>query len=220
MGLIWKFRILVLIVLLPTAGISLPNLLAELTRPTPLPSLSAAVGGPAQSQATSAELASTIMPFRSDLKADYALRLAGRALRERAGQSERASAAQDAVRSALGAGPHDSQMWLVLALLQARTNVEDPRIAESLKMSYLTGQNRPELIQTRLQGATSNNFLNDPDLRELARGDVRAILTQLPEQRQALVSDYAHASEVGKAFLEESAGMVDPKFIPAFRSAK
>ncbi len=66
--------------------------------------------------------------------------------------------AQNAVKSALKIGPHDSRMWLVLALLQARSNLGDSLIAESLKMSYLTGPNRAELIPARLDTVTLSNL--------------------------------------------------------------
>ena len=87
-------------------------------------------------------------------------------------------------------------------------------------MSYLTGPSRIELIPARLQSATSNNVLSDSDLSELARGDVRAILTELPDQRSSLVNDYARASETGRAFLRESVNMLDPKFIDALQGKK
>jgi hypothetical protein len=62
--------------------------------------------------------------------------------------------------------------------------------------------------------------LYDTDLKELARGDVRTILTQLPEQRPELVEYYVRASSIGKAFLEESAQTFDPKFADTLRNAK
>jgi hypothetical protein len=111
-------------------------------------------------------------------------------------------------------------MRKALALLQARSNLGDSLIAESLKMSYLTGPNRAELIPTRLDTVTLSHSLNDADLKELARGDVRAILTQFPDQRQALVNDYIRGSSIGKTFLEETARMFDPKFADSLRSAK
>jgi hypothetical protein len=115
---------------------------------------------------------------------------------------------------------YDARTWLVLALLQARGTPVDPRLAESLKMSYLTGPNRAELIPTRLQSVTSGNALSDPDLSELARGGVRAILTRFPDQRQALVNDYGRASQLGKASLEESVETTDPSFFDTLRGAK
>jgi len=67
-------------------------------------------------------------------------------------------------------------------------------------MSYLTGPNRAELIPIRLDIVTLNNSLSDAELKELARGDVRAVLTQFPDLRQAIVNDYVRGSSVGKHF--------------------
>jgi hypothetical protein len=218
---IWKFRLFALLVLVFVGGLSISNLVAEFLRPAPLPLPSRTSKAPSPDQISSAGRASAIAPFRSDLMADYAVALAGQTLKsEYTGQAENDEPAQNAVKNALKIGPHDSRMWLVLALLQARNNLGDSLIAESLKMSYLTGPNRAELIPTRLDTVTLSHSLNDADLNELARGDVRAILTQFPDQRQALVNDYVRGSPIGRAFLEESVKMIDPKFVDTLRSAK
>ena len=207
---IWKFRVVVLLIAIFVGGISSADLAAEFlqsARP-PFPSIS---NLPTQDQVSAAALAATIAPFRSDLVADHALALAGQALKsETKGDSERLKAVENVIRSALKIGPHDARMWLLLALVQARTNPADPMVAESLKMSYLTGPNRAELIPIRLGAVTANNALSDSDLGEFARGDVRALLSRLPEQRQTLATDYARASEIGKKFLEASIAAVDP----------
>jgi hypothetical protein len=218
---IWKFRLLALLIFVFVGSLSISNMAAEFLRPAPLPLPSRTSTTPTSEQISSAGWASAIAPFRSDLKADYAVALAGQTLKlEDAGQAQGDETAQDAARNALKIGPHDSRMWLVLALLQARSNLGNSMIAESLKMSYLTGPNRAELIATRLDTVTLGNSLNDADLNELARSDVRLILTQFPDQRQSLVNDYVRGSPIGKAFLEASVRMFDPKFADSLRSAK
>ena len=218
---IWKFRLFALIIVVFAGGLSISNLLAEFLRPVALPLPSRTGVAPTPDQISSADQASAVAPFRSDLKADYALALAGRTLKtEYTGRNQNDEQAQTAIRDALKNGPHDSRMWLVLALLQARRDLSDPRIAESLRMSYLTGPNRADLIPTRLDAVTLGQSLNDPDLKELARSDVRVILTQFPDLRQALMSDYVRGSSIGKAFLEESVRTFDPKFADSLRSAK
>jgi hypothetical protein len=218
---IWKFRLLALLILVFVGGLSISNLVAQFLRPATSPLPSRTSKGPTSDQVSSAGRAAAIAPFRSGLKADYALALAGQTLKsEYTGQAQSDELAQNAVKNALKIGPHDSRMWLVLALLQARSDLGDSFIAETLKMSYLTGPNRAELIPTRLDTVTLGSALNDPDLKELARGDVRVILTQFPDQRQALLNDYVRGSSIGKAFLEESARMFDPKFADSLRSAK
>jgi hypothetical protein len=218
---IWKFRLFVVLILLLVGGVSISNLVSEFLRPVALPLPSRTSTAPASDQVSSARWVSAIAPVRSDLKADYALALAGQRLKsEYTGQSQDDLTAQNAVKNSLKFTPLDSRMWLVLALLQARSNLGDPRINQTLTMSYLTGPNRAELIATRLDIATSNNALSDPDLRDLAGGDVRAILVHYPDSRQTLVNDYARGSTTGKAFLEESARTIDPNFVNSLRSAK
>jgi hypothetical protein len=218
---IWKFRLLALLIVVFVGAVSVSNLAAEFLRPAHVPLPSRTSTAPTSDQIASAGRASAIAPFRSDLKADYAMALAGQTLKsEYTGQSQSDEAAQSAVKRALKIGPHDSRMWLVLALLQARSNLGDSLLAESLKMSYLTGPNQAELIATRLDIATLGNALNDADLNELARGDVRLILTQFLDRRQALVNDYVRGSTIGKKFLEDSIQMYDPKFAISLRSAK
>jgi hypothetical protein len=218
---IWKFRFFALLVFVFVGGFSVLNLAAQAIRPASSPLPSRTSTAPTPEQISSAGRASAIAPFRSDLKADYAMALAGQTLKsDSAGQAQGDGAAQAAVKNALKMGPHDSRMWLVLALLEGRSNLGDSLIAEALKMSYLTGPNRAELIPVRLDTVTLHQSLNDADLRELARGDVRIVLTQFPDQRPALVKDYVRGSSVGKSFLEETARMFEPKFADSLRSAK
>jgi hypothetical protein len=170
---------------------------------------------PTAEQLSAASMTAALAPFRSDLLADRALGVASQTLKSNA-KSESENA-EGVIKSALKVAPHSSRMWLLLALVQASKNAADPFIAESLKMSYLTGPNQAEIIPNRLRAVTVNNALRDPDLGDLARSDVRALLTQLPEQRQTLVGDYAAASEAGKKFLEQSVAAIDPGFSDKLR---
>jgi hypothetical protein len=215
---IWKFRLFAVLMVL-VGGFAFSNLAAQFLRPAPSSLPSRTAGASSQNRVSSAANVSAIAPFRSDLKADYAAALASQALKSN-GQAETNAAAQDAVKNALKSSPHDSRLWLVLAMLQAQKNPGDQLISESLKMSYLTGPNRADLIPTRLDAVTSHESLYDADLKELARGDVRIVLTQLPEQRPELIKDYVRASSVGKAFLEESAQTFEPKFADSMRKAR
>ena len=218
---IWKFRFLALLLFIFVGAIAMANLVAEFLRPNPLPHPSRSSTAPLPEQISATNLASKIVPFRSDLKADYAQALAGAALHIRARDgAEEQKDAQNAIRGALAIGPRDSPLWLVLGVLQARRSPADPLIAESLKMSYLTGLNQSQLIPLRLGVVTSNNSLTDSDLGDLARADVRALLTQLPDGRKELLGDYQRASEVGKRFLEETIAAIDPEFVATLRDKK
>jgi hypothetical protein len=216
MTIVLKFRLAAAIAVLLVGGVSTVNLVASIVRPAPSPSISDVFAPPSEARANSARLAAALTPFRSDLKAEYALALAGRALASK--QPAVAEAAQEAIESSLDIGPHSPLMWLVLALLESGNKAAAPRTAEFLKMSYLTGQNRADLIPTRLGIVTSGNAAADSDLADFARGDVRAMLTQLPDQRQALVVDYARGSQVGRQFLETAVAAIEPTFVNDLKS--
>jgi hypothetical protein len=217
---IWKFRLFALLMVI-VGGFAFSNLAAQFLRPPPPPLPSRSQAALSQDQISSAANVSAIAPFRSDLKADHAIALAGQALKSQpAAQAETNAAAQGAIKSALKLSPHDSRLWLVLAMLEAQKNPADQQISESLKMSYLTGPNRTELIPIRLDAVTLHESLYDTDLKELARGDVRIVLTHMPERRQELIGDYSRASSIGKTFLEESARTFDPKFADLLRNAR
>ena len=214
---VWKFRLFALLAAVFIGGISLANLIAELRRPIPLPFSFGNQVSPTAEQLSSAAQASSIAPFRSDLLAENALAVATQMLKSDVkGQPEKQNA-ENAVKATLRIAPHQSRMWLLLALVQASSNPADPVIAESFKMSYLTGPNQAEIIPIRLSAATANNALRDSDLGDLARSDVRALLTQLQDQRQTLANDYAGASEIGKKFLEQSVSVIDPGFSDKLR---
>jgi hypothetical protein len=219
---IWKFRLFALVIVAFVGLFSIASLVAQFMKPPALPLPSSDSEASSPQSVSAARLASTIAPFRTDLKAGYGIALAAEALRSNGsrGQSTDNEAAQDAVQSALKFGPHDSRMWLVLAQLRAQKNLGDPLITEALKMSYFTGPNRTELIPVRLDLVTTSGALGDPDLSELARSDVRAMLTQSGEQRPALTRDYVRASATGKAFLEDSVRMLDPAFADSLKNAK
>lgn len=216
---IWKFRLASLVLVAIAGGVSLANLAAEVLRDGTLALPATPEQAATEEQFATARRVSRLAPFRSDLKSEYALARTGQAIKYD-GQQQPSEVAKDTVKSALKIGPHDAKLWLVLALLQTRNNVRDPLVAESMKMSYLTGPGRAELIPPRLEIVTSSEALRDADLNELARSDVRAILTQLPDQRPVLVKDYARASDVGKTFLEQAARQIDPAAAEGLRSTK
>jgi hypothetical protein len=215
----WKFRLCVAIVVSILGGSAVCDLLAEYERPDrfPVPFSRTANAAPLK-RIISARRAAALAPFRSDLMAQYALALTNQSLASEGSlQATNNENAQSAVRSAIALGPHNAEMWLALALLQSQINIGDPQIVESLKMSYFTGPDQKELVTARLDVGTLNNALSDPDLKELAQGDVRAILVRHPEQRGFLTGDYFRGSAVGKAFLEETVKSINPQFLDTLR---
>jgi hypothetical protein len=166
-----------------------------------------------------------VSPYRSDLESDQALIVALRALQSRkerptAEQLADNARAQAKVKQILSTVPYDSELWLALALLQAQRDPRDPAQVEALKMSYFTAPNDPQLMPIRLDTATSFDALSDPDLKELARGDLRLMLTRQTNLKTAVSSAYRRASSLGKSFLEEAVQSIDPAFIPTLRGKK
>ena len=136
---------------------------------------------------------SAISPFRSDLESSYALNVALQALQFRkekpaTAPSEQNARAEATVKQALSIVPYDSELWLALALLEARRDPHNPKLPEALKMSYFVAPNDPQLMPVRLDTATSFDALSDPDLKELVLGDLRIMLTRKPDLRAAVVS--------------------------------
>ncbi|WFU70984.1 hypothetical protein [Bradyrhizobium sp. CB2312] len=156
------------------------------------------------------------IPFRSDLESNHTLIEALDAVRD-GKASPRNDHARSRVISALSETPYDAGLWLTLALLEAQRDPSGPAVVGALRMAYITGANDVRLMPMRLYTATSADALFDLELAELARGDVRLMLTRRPELRVALVKAYRQASKQGKAFLEQAVQAVDPSFVGALR---
>ena len=125
-----------------------------------------------------------------------------------------ATARDDALataRQSLSLAPHASAMWLRMAMLQSQVQTDAPGSA-ALKMSYLTAANDMNLIPTRLAMVARSKALDDAELRDLARGDIRLILTRHPDQRAAIVNAYRGGSSDGKAYIDDVVRSIDPRF--------
>jgi hypothetical protein len=163
-----------------------------------------------------------ISPFRSDLEANHALIAALQVIQAGKRTTGAGAAAENArararVKQTLSIAPYNPELWLALALLQARSDPRDPTLVEALKMTYFTAPNDARLMPVRLDTATSFDALADPDVKELVRGDIRLMVTRQPELRAAVVSAYRRASKLGKAFLEEAVQSIDPSFLATLR---
>jgi hypothetical protein len=217
---IWKFRVVAFAAVLVIGSVAIMNLTAEFVR---LPTLAFPTSGakiPSQTQVDTANWVAGVAPLRTDLKSDFALTIATQALIGETSYYKPGinQEAQAAAKQALLAGPHDSRIWLVLALLRSQRNPRDPQLAELLKMSYFTGPNFLEVVPTRLQAVATSVALDDPDLQELARGDVRLILTRRLDLRTTITEAYRRGSPAGRLFIEGSAKTIDPKFAASLPS--
>jgi hypothetical protein len=164
----------------------------------------------------------SVSPFRSDLEGNHALIAALQAIQSgrkkpAGGESAEHAGARARVKQTLSVAPYNAELWLALAMLQAQRDPHDPVLVEALKMAYFTAPNDARLMPLRLDIATLFDALADPDVKELARGDVRLMVTRQPELKAAVISAYRRASSLGKAFLEEAVQSIDPSFLTKLR---
>jgi hypothetical protein len=162
--------------------------------------------------------ASAVSFGRSDLLADCAVARSIEAINTQGStRLELNREAQNIVIQALSTAPHESKLWLALALLQAQLNQPN---GESLKMSYLTGPNSVELVRPRLASAVSGDALANSDLKALVAGDIRLILLSRPDLKGALIDAYRQASSSGKAFIEDRTNLFAPEFLASLKNAR
>jgi len=217
-----KFRVAAIVVAVLTAVYAFSSFFSEifLLRQPALPAdpskiVTVAIGPIVQWGAT-------VSPFRADLETNYALTLALLALRPdngslSAAQAQKNADSQEEVIRVLKAAPHNSQLWLVLALLQTQRKSGGRQIIEALKMSYFTAPNDAQIMPLRLYAAALSDAFSDFDLQELARGDVRLMLTRQSDLKASVLSAYRAGSVLGKKFLEDAAQSIDPEFVSVLR---
>jgi hypothetical protein len=220
-----SFRIAAIVVAVLMALYSVTSLFSEffsLSRPL-LPADPSKIAS--QQIELTARWAAGISLFQADPDANYAMTLALQALRpdNAARSAERVQESVEARENVVGvlkAAPYNSALWVLLALLQAQRSPGGRPIIETLKMSYFTAPTDARLMPLRLYAVARSDALSDPDLQELARGDVRLMLTRKVDLKAAVVSAYQRASSLGKTFLEESVRSIDPTFVPVLLSEK
>jgi hypothetical protein len=97
-------------------------------------------------------------------------------------------------------------------------SAHDTDAAGYLKMSYLTGASRVELVPNRVSAVSKLDKINDAELQELARGDIRLILNRIPEMKPVLADAHRSASFEVRAFIEASSAAIDPQFSESLRN--
>jgi hypothetical protein len=125
---------------------------------------------------------------------------------------------QTAAERALKWEPVNSRLWLVLATLTSSQAGQHDRTIQQLKMSYYTGPNDRAVINHRLKLATTARTLDDLELQELVRREVRTVLLRAPELSPAIVSAYQKAQPQDRALIEATVAAVDPTFVAKLKS--
>jgi hypothetical protein len=157
--------------------------------------------------------------LRGDLLADIAMARAAPALSrgQAADPAERAAARERALataRQSLALAPHSSGTWLLAAMLESPAEASGAAV---LKMSYLTSPADMSLIPGRLAIVAASAAIADGELRGLARGDIRLILTRRPDLKPAIAGAYRDGSADGKAYIDEVLQSLDPGFAATLR---
>jgi hypothetical protein len=79
-------------------------------------------------------------------------------------------------------------------------------------MSYLTSPADVNLTPTPLAIVSTSTPISDDELKNLARGDIRLILTRRPDLKPATTGAYRRGSPDGKDFIDQVVQLIDPAF--------
>ena len=195
-------------------------LLAQLSRPgiDRLPTeAQAAVQG--ASQRDDATWAAWIGTIRGDLWAESAFTYAD-LLWANPDTDPQQKAALEHVRAsldkALGYAPLQANAWLLLAGLEQHYPAPNSNPVAALKMSYYTGPSEQPLIPLRVRIATRLDALDDIEIQQFIRRDLRFLLAH--QQKPFIAEAYAAASPAGKQFIEQAVGEIDPAYLVFLRT--
>lgn len=125
--------------------------------------------------------------------------------------------AHQSLEEVLQFSPFDANLWALLATLRSRIEFGSVGTAQALKLSYLTAPSAAYLIEARLLVAASTDVQQDSEIQELARGDLRLIITRRPDMFGIVQSAYRRGSASGRAFLESATRSIDPAFVPRLK---
>jgi hypothetical protein len=165
-------------------------------------------------------LAAHVGLVRGDLWAELFLSFADSILGQNGrdfGAIETLNAAMPAAERALAYAPYRSDVWLLLAVMSEKYELQTPNSAAPLMMSYYTAPYNLDLIPLRLSVATRGDALRDADLRQFVEQDLQMIFAGRPELRPAVIAAYATASIEGKHLIESVVEQADPSFLASLQ---
>jgi hypothetical protein len=119
---------------------------------------------------------------------------------------------------ALRYSPHRGDAWLMLAALADRYNWQEYQPNSLLKMSYLTAPSDLSLFPLRIKASLRPNAIQDPEIQDMIRRDIRVIVTKSPALKPALTTAYRTSSVEGKAFLDRTISEIDPVYLAVIRA--
>jgi hypothetical protein len=119
---------------------------------------------------------------------------------------------------ALRYSPLRGDVWLLFAALADRYKWPGYQPSLLLKMSYYTAPNEFALFPLRLHvSLDAKGVIDDSELQDMVRRDIRVVLTQAPALKPALVTAYRAASSQGKAFVDRVVSEIDPPYLATLR---
>jgi hypothetical protein len=177
------------------------------------------------SKRLAANIAASIGLIRGDLWSERALVDAASVIEDPGTPTtvltaEAAASERAAAERALSWKPIDSRVWLVLAAISSDRAGQHERANQQLKMSYYTGPNDKAIIGHRLKLVMISRALDDIDLRELVRREIRTILLRAPTIRPAIVAAYRKAQPPDREFIEKTVAAIDPGFVATLRAGQ
>jgi hypothetical protein len=114
-------------------------------------------------------------------------------------------------RRSLSLPPHSSSIWLMVATSEPRAGARIQGRGSEDVLSHLA---RRRLIPTRLPIVSTSVTISDDELKNLARGDIRLILTRHPDLKRAITSASGRGSVDG---IDEMTQLIDPAFAASLR---
>lgn len=177
------------------------------------------------SKRLTANIAASIGFVRGDLWSERVLVDAANVIGDQASPTnslptDGTEAVRIAAQRALSSRPIDSRIWLVLATISSSRSEQHERANQQLKMSYYTGPNDKTVIGYRLKFAMDSHALDNADLREAVRREIRTILLRASDMRSAIVSAYRKAQPQDRQFIESIVAATDPNFVATLRTAQ
>jgi hypothetical protein len=169
-----------------------------------------------------AKRAATLAVFRGDLWAESAFTHSDLLWKEPATTSaanENASKESKMdIERALRYAPHRGDVWLMLAVMADRYNWQEYQPNSLLKMSYFTAPSELSLFPLRIKASLRPNAIQDPEIQDMIRRDIRVVVTKSPALKPALATAYRASTVEGKAFLDRTIAEIDPVYLAVIRA--
>lgn len=125
---------------------------------------------------------------------------------------------QSDIEHALRYSPHRGDVWLMLAAMADRHNWPGYQPNSLLKMSYFTAPSELSLFSLRIKASLRPGAIQDPEIQDLVRRDIRVVVSKSPALKPALATAYRASSAEGKAFLERAISEIDPVYLAVIRA--